>query len=200
MERVFSKKVGLSREQILESAHELLKTEGVSAVSMRRVADALGTAPMSLYTYVKNKEDLLEGVLSLVLGNLEVQVDFSTGNWQEQIATWMYSLREQLNSNPEIFPLFRSQGRYSEAYLSAVNVLISILKPTGLSEKEIIKNVRLINWTVFGFVLIESSAPSSDDETISAINRLVYADIGDLFTYQVEVMIKGLSALINNLD
>jgi len=195
-----SKKVGLSRVQILESAHELLKSEGVSAVSMRRVADALGTAPMSLYTYVKNKEDLLEGVLALVLGNLEVRVDFSTGNWQEQVATWMYSLREQLNSNPEIFPLFRSQGRYSEAYLSAVDLLISILKPTGLSEKEIIKNVRLINWTVFGFVLIESSAPTSDDETISVINRLVYADIGDLFTYQVEVMIKGLSALINNLD
>lgn len=200
MERVLSKKVGLSRVQILESAHELLKSEGVSAVSMRRVADALGTAPMSLYTYVKNKEDLLEGVLALVLGNLEVRVDFSTGNWQEQVATWMYSLREQLNSNPEIFPLFRSQGRYSEAYLSAVDLLISILKPTGLSEKEIIKNVRLINWTVFGFVLIESSAPTSDDETISVINRLVYADIGDLFTYQVEVMIKGLSALINNLD
>jgi len=62
----------LSRERVLTAALELADAEGLRAVSMRRVAARLGVEAMSLYHYVRSKDELLAGILERVLSEIEL--------------------------------------------------------------------------------------------------------------------------------
>ena len=62
----------LSRAQILEAALELADRDGLEAVTMQRIARAIGAEPMSLYRHVRNKEDLLDGLVDLVFAEIEL--------------------------------------------------------------------------------------------------------------------------------
>src|SRR5690348_2526747 len=61
----------LSRERILEAAVELVDEHGIEALSMRRLGQTLGYEAMSLYNHVSNKDDLLDGILDLVLAEMK---------------------------------------------------------------------------------------------------------------------------------
>ena len=74
----------LSLDLILRTALELLDAEGLDAVSMRKVAQRLGTGAASLYAYVRNKDELHELVLDLVLGEIELP-EPDPARWQEQV-------------------------------------------------------------------------------------------------------------------
>jgi AcrR family transcriptional regulator len=77
----------LSRTRILEAALELADGDGIDALSMRRLAQQLGVDPMSLYNHVQDKDDLLDGIVDIVIGEIEPSTDG---------ADWMASLRETI--------------------------------------------------------------------------------------------------------
>ena len=74
----------LSRELIVDTAMKLLDADGLEGVSMRRVAEELGTGPASLYAHVANKEELLELLLERVVGEVEMP-EPDPVRWQEQL-------------------------------------------------------------------------------------------------------------------
>jgi AcrR family transcriptional regulator len=76
-----SSRRGLSRDAIATAAIELCDTEGPAALSMRKVAAHLGVGTMSLYHYVKTKDELLELMSDAIMGELLVE-DFPSG-WRE---------------------------------------------------------------------------------------------------------------------
>src|SRR4249920_75251 len=61
----------LSRERIFDAALVLVDDEGIDALSMRKLGQALGYEAMSLYNHVKNKDEVLDGMLDLVLAEME---------------------------------------------------------------------------------------------------------------------------------
>lgn len=65
----------LNRERVLLAAVEMADEEGLDAVSMRRLADHLGVVPMALYKHVANKDELLDGMLDVVIGSIEAPSD-----------------------------------------------------------------------------------------------------------------------------
>ena len=91
----------LTRERIVEVALELLATHGAERLSMRSLADALGTAPMSLYRHVRGKDDLLSAIVATVLGGLDFDLP-PRGAWTERVAAWMHSLRDHLRRSPPV--------------------------------------------------------------------------------------------------
>jgi AcrR family transcriptional regulator len=74
----------LSRELIVQTALRLLDQDGLEGVSMRRVADELGTGPASLYAHVANKDELLDLVHDHVIGEITLPVP-NPARWQEQL-------------------------------------------------------------------------------------------------------------------
>jgi AcrR family transcriptional regulator len=74
------RRVPLSRARVLEAAVELADREGIDAVSMRRLGQVLGVEAMSLYTHVRGKDDLLDGMVDTVVG--EITVDTAGPDWQ----------------------------------------------------------------------------------------------------------------------
>src|SRR3954464_8172509 len=81
--RTEDRRAPLTRARVLEAAVELADREGIDAVSMRRLGQVLGVEAMSLYTHVRGKEDLLDGMVDTVVG--QITVDTAGPDWQRTL-------------------------------------------------------------------------------------------------------------------
>ena len=80
----------LSKEIIVKTAYDLLESEGISGLSMRKIAKVLDTGPSSLYVYVKNADELRAYVLDYGLGKIEI-TDEKNEPWKKELFTLVHS-------------------------------------------------------------------------------------------------------------
>jgi AcrR family transcriptional regulator len=92
----------LSQRSIVETALAIMDREGLSALSMRRVAQELGTGAASLYVYVANKDELLELVLDLVIGEARLPEVPEPERWEEQVKEIMREARRVFLAHPDV--------------------------------------------------------------------------------------------------
>ncbi|WP_439679507.1 TetR/AcrR family transcriptional regulator [Embleya sp. MST-111070] len=104
----------LSREQIVAEAVRLLDTEGLEALSMRRLGTRLGAGATSLYRHVANKDELIELVVDEVYGELTVPEPGDPTNWLAGIGSCAYSLRAMVLRHPWVAAVL---GQVGLAYL-----------------------------------------------------------------------------------
>ena len=83
----------LSTERVLSTAVALAARDGIESLTMRKLADELGAGAMSLYYYVPNKERLLDGMVDIVFGEIELP---PTG------VDWRTAMRRRANSTREV--------------------------------------------------------------------------------------------------
>jgi AcrR family transcriptional regulator len=204
----------LTRAQILQAGYDLLRSQGREALTMRAVAEALGTGAMSLYTHVRDKDELLIGISGLALEKLVVD-DQVSGSWQEQLAHWAYSLREQLLAHPEALELMSRQHHGSPQLLLAVRGAIRNLQGVGFELPRAAQIADGLLWTTIGFASMEIAASQgpkeesaqeqyemalaslSDEERPEIESFLPHFTTGDmfpLFKSVVEHMIRGVAA------
>jgi AcrR family transcriptional regulator len=93
----------LSRELVLRTALQIIDADGVDGLSMRRLGNALGRDPMSLYRYAANKTALLDGVAELVLDQLVV--DTNDDDWASQLRVVARAFRQLAVTHPHVVPL-----------------------------------------------------------------------------------------------
>src|SRR3954451_13701332 len=91
-------RVPLSRERILRTALELADEHGIEAVTMRKLGRTLGFEAMSLYNHVANKDDLLDGILDLVLE--ESEMPSPAGDWAAAVRSSAISVHRALRHHP----------------------------------------------------------------------------------------------------
>src|SRR5207249_1789339 len=166
----------LTRERIVEIALELLGTSGPDGLSMRALADALGTAPMSLYRHVRSKDDLLSAIVAEALEGLDFDLP-ARGAWPDRVAAWMHSLRDHLRRSPPVVSILMQQGHYAPALLRATNTLLAILREAGFEGRDAVRACREVMWSTLGFVSAEIRGPTfSPSFYVQAIRTL---DRGD---------------------
>jgi AcrR family transcriptional regulator len=95
----------LSQDLVVETALRVVRAEGLDAVSMRRVAQELGTGPASLYAHVSNKDELLELMLDRIAAQVRLP-EPDPGRWQEQIKEIARELRR-------VWTAYNDISRYS---------------------------------------------------------------------------------------
>ncbi len=147
-------RIPLTRDRILAKALEMVGRDPEGELRMRALAEALGAAPMSLYRHVRNKDDLLDGLTSRVLDQLDMELP-SEGLWTDRTLAWMHGLRDQLHEHPAVVPLLRTRTRYAPALLRAINSLLAILRGAGFEDARAVRAAREIMWFTFGFVIME---------------------------------------------
>ena len=125
----------LSRERVLTAALGLVEREGAGALSMRRVAAEIGTAPMSLYRHVRDKADLVDGVIALALRGLSTG-PFEGADWSDRARSWMQALREGMTARPAIVGMLRADHMMLPAVLAPVEMLIGDLEDAGFARDE----------------------------------------------------------------
>jgi AcrR family transcriptional regulator len=153
----------LTRARVVDVGLELLgkngRQSGAGGLSMRVLAEALGTAPMSLYRHVRSKDDLLGAIVGLVLERLDLDVP-ARGPWTDRAAAWMHSLRNQLRRSPAVVSILMQHGRYTPALLRATNTLLRILRDAGFEGRAAVRASREITWSTLGFVSAEIRGPA----------------------------------------
>ena len=91
----------LSRERVLRAAIDLADRDGIDALSMRKLADELGVEAMSLYYYVQNKDDILAGMLEVVMEELDMPAYGPAGvHWKEALRRGAVSFHTALRQHP----------------------------------------------------------------------------------------------------
>jgi AcrR family transcriptional regulator len=96
--RTRAERAGLSREQVLDAALDLVDRDGVAGLSMRRLGAELGVEAMTLYHYLPNKDALLDGIVERVMAQAETTV--GGGRWDRALTDYARSLRATLLRHP----------------------------------------------------------------------------------------------------
>src|SRR5947208_11386652 len=121
----------LSRDRILRAALELADAGGIDSISMRKLGQALGFEAMSLYNYVANKDDVLDGMLDLVLA--ESEPPSPSGSWRDTIREFAISIHESLRRHRWAAGLLMSPSRIRPARLRHMDSLLGRLREAGFS-------------------------------------------------------------------
>lgn len=139
-----------SRAQVAAAAIGIADEFGIEAVSMRRVAAALGTGPMSLYRYVDNKEALCELMLDHMFG--ETELPEPTGDWRVDLAEVARSLRRAQLSHPWLARIAAGRPAMGPNMLEIFEYGMSILDRLGLDTPDMLEIFALVSSWVGGFV------------------------------------------------
>lgn len=121
----------LSRESILEAALALLERFPEEPLTLSRVAEEVDAVPAALYRHVGSHDELLDGVLGLVLDGIRFEIR-RRASWRSQVHDWMTSVRAHLLRYPAVVSLIGRSGRTSPAWFDATGVLVDILEKAGM--------------------------------------------------------------------
>jgi AcrR family transcriptional regulator len=161
MPRKPEKRTPLTRERALAAAMTIADTEGIGALTMRRVAKELGVEAMALYYHVANKEDLLDGMIDLVFS--EIVVPLPGGDWVEAMRELASSARVVLLRHPWAVSLMDSRTAPGPATLRHHEDVIGLHRAAGLSMASSAHIYALLDAFVYGFVIQEVALPSQGD-------------------------------------
>jgi AcrR family transcriptional regulator len=126
-----ARRAPLSKERVLETAVALAQREGLESLTMRRLADELGVGAMTLYHYVPNKEALLDGMVEIVFG--EIELPSTDDDWKAALRRRALSTREALNRHRWAVGLMESRTTPGPNSLALHNAVLGVLREAGFS-------------------------------------------------------------------
>lgn len=156
----------LTRERIVRTALRLMDQEGLEAVTMRRIGRELGVEAMSLYrhepgdrNHVRDKEDILDGILEMVMAEFEFQEE--TGDWEADVRAGARAWRRLMTAHPTVIALFAESKHpaSSPERLRPMEWAFDLLRRGGLSDDDVVHAFRAFGGYIMGFVLNEVANP-----------------------------------------
>lgn len=157
----------LSREQVLRAALSIADANGLDAVTMGRVARAVRAEPMSLYRHVRNKDDLLDGLVDLVFAEMEVPSPAEP--WRDGTRRRAISVRQVLRRHPWALALLESRLHPGPANLAHRDAVLANMFAAGFSPTEATRAYNVIDSYVYGFALQEHTLPVANPEDLVEI-------------------------------
>jgi AcrR family transcriptional regulator len=157
----------LSKERVVRTAVALAVRDGIESLTMRKLADELGAGAMSLYYYVPNKEELLDGMVDVVFSEIELP---PTGvDWRTAMRHRALSTREVLNRHRWAVGLMESRRSPGPASFRVHNAVLGCLREGGFSIEMTIQAYSVLDAYIYGFALQEKSVPFEDAEEGAAV-------------------------------
>lgn len=145
----------LNRDRILRQALALADEAGVEAVSMRKLGDALGYEAMSLYRHVSNKDDLLGGMLDLVLAEWELPAPDAA--WDDAIRASAVSVHAALRRHKWAAQLLLVPPGVRMGRIAYMNALLGTLREAGFDADTVYHAYHVLDGHIFGFTLWEAN-------------------------------------------
>jgi len=153
---------------VLDAARDLADREGLAALSMRRLALALGVEAMSLYNHVASKDALLDGLLEAVMGEIEVP---SAGlPWKEALRRRSASARRVFLRHPWAPGLSESRRNAGPVRLAACEAVLAVFARAGFSERLAMSAFLVLDSFLYGFTLQEAHFPAPGAERVEAVS------------------------------
>jgi AcrR family transcriptional regulator len=159
--------VPLSKERVLEAAVALAARDGIESLTMRKLADELDAGAMSLYHYVPNKVALLDEMVDVVFG--EIELPATDDDWRAAMRRRAISTREALNRHRWAVGLMESRTTPGLASLRLHDAVLGCLREAGFSIELTIQAYSVLDAYIYGFALQEKSVPFDTAEEGAAV-------------------------------
>ncbi|MEV6525090.1 TetR/AcrR family transcriptional regulator [Longispora sp. NPDC051575] len=156
-QRQVASDAGLSKERVVAEAIRLADREGVTGLSMRRLAGALDAGAMSLYHYVANKEELLDAMIDVVFAEIELPPEGT--DWQSAMRQRTVSARQVLARHPWAIGFMESRTSPGPAHLRHREAVTACLRKAGFTVLMATHANWLLDVYLYGFALQETSLP-----------------------------------------
>lgn len=184
----------ISREEIIQAAVGIVEAGGYEDMSIRNLAAQLGISPMALYRHIRDKDDLLDEVVDILLAQVwRPAVD--EHDWQTWIIEAAARLREFLVSQPAALHVYLRHPVVSPAAVERMDAMMSILRRAGLDEATARSAYGAMHTYTIGFAALEASrsgwVPDSGDVSNLAQQLAAYTTTG-LFMEGLRYLLAGI--------
>lgn len=147
----------LSRERVLRCAVAIADAGGLGSLTIRSLAGELGVKPMSVYHYVANKDDILDGIVDIVFS--EIDLPRVGADWRTEMTRRAHSARRVLARHPWAIPLLESRTTPGPATLTHHDAVLGTLRAAGFSRDLTAHAYAVLDAFVYGFAVQEASLP-----------------------------------------
>jgi AcrR family transcriptional regulator len=162
-----SRRTPLSRDRVLGVGVALADEEGLDALSMRHLAQRLGVVPMALYKHVANKEELLDGMVDVVLSEIEPPLE--DVDWRTAVRHRVLSARRALLRHPWARPVIETRTGASAVVLDHINSLVAMFRAGGFSAVLTHHVMHALGSRMWGFTQeVFPGAPPPEDPQLRA--------------------------------
>ncbi|MER5263773.1 TetR/AcrR family transcriptional regulator C-terminal domain-containing protein [Actinosynnema sp. NPDC002837] len=176
----------LSRERVLRAAVAIADAGGIAGLTMRSLADALGVKPMSLYHHVANKDEILDGIVDVVFGRMELPTP--GGDWRHEMVKRANSARDVLRRHPWAIGLLESRKAPGPATLRHHDATIGTLRRAGFPVATTAHAYALLDSYVYGFAVQEAALPFSGPDSATEVTEDILAHLArEDYPYLVEM-------------
>jgi AcrR family transcriptional regulator len=175
----------LSRDQVLRAAVAIADENGVAALSMRKLGEAVGVEAMSLYNHVASKADLLDGMVDVVFS--EIGLPAGDVGWKIAMRQRAISARKVLGRHRWAIGLMESRKSPGPATLRHHDAVLGCLRQAGFSIGMTAHAYSLLDSYIYGFALQEASLPfDTAEETPEVAQEIAGLLPADAYPYLAE--------------
>ena len=173
----------MSRERVLRAAIDFADAHGIDSLSMRKLARELGVEAMTLYYYVANKNDLLEGMADLVAA--EIELPSGDVDWREATRTRATSAHAVLVRHHWASPVWM-RVLIGPARMRYMDSALGVYRRAGLSPASTELAFHAVENHIVGYALQEVSFPLEADDLAEAARAFMEKLPADEYPYLVE--------------
>ena len=165
--RAAKPRAALTRERVLRAAISLADRDGIESLSMRKLGQKLGVEAMSLYNHVRNKEDMLDGMVDVVFSKIDLPA--SGVDWRTGMRKRALSARQVLLRHPWAIGLMESRSTPGPATLRHHDSVLGSLRRAGFSIETAAHAYSVLDGYIYGFTLTELTLPFRDSKGVAKV-------------------------------
>jgi len=167
-------------EALVEAAADIASADGIDAVTMRRLAERCSVGVMTIYGYVRTKEELLAVLADRYLA--EIELPDPAMCWQDQLVALYCSLREVILKHPTLAPIIANQRLDRRSAYRGAEVVCAALRATGMSDRDVITSFATLTSFTVGSVQRELAAIDSDARPgLASLSAAEFPNVVSLF-------------------
>ena len=157
----------LNRDRVLHAALALADEGGIEALTMRGIGEALGVEAMALYRHVANKDDMVDGLVDLVFG--EIDLPAPGADWKTAMRERAISVRDALMRHRWAIGLMESRRNPGPANLRHHDAVIGILRASGFDMATAAHVYPLLDSYIYGFAMTQMNLPFESTSEITEV-------------------------------
>jgi len=171
---------------VLSAAVGLADVAGIDSLTMRKLGQELGVEAMSLYNHVANKDDILDGMVDLVFG--EIDIPDGVAEWKAAMRRRAMSAREALLRHPWATSLMQSRTKPGPATLRHHDSVLGSLRGAGFSVVMAAHAISVIDGYVYGFALQQINLPLQSQEQVAEVGQGILRQLAGDYPHLAEMI------------
>ena len=176
----------LNRERVLGEALVLADTSGIDSLTMRNLGRELGVEAMSVYNHVANKEDILDGIVDLVFGEIELPPEGA--DWKPAMRERAISAHEALLRHPWATSLMQSRTKPGPATLRHHDTVLGTLRRAGFTVVLAAHAFSVIDGYVYGFAMQQMNIPLQTPEQVAEVGEGILRQLAGSYPHLAEMI------------